>query len=249
MGINAIAARAGIDKVLIYRYFGGFDGLLESLAAEREIWPDVAVPEYLSPLQSTDGVAGRSTPDSNHTAEPGLSSARLPLSRLAGGQILWQVLQANVQALRGHPLALEILVWSCAESNVLTRAQAKLRRRQTRKLKEQLAGLSPALPTGDDAPSVYALVWKSYCFALMENHRKEIYKPKDWQLFDQAGQALFAALPVANNKKSGKHSGKKREKGGAKDRTGSGDRKKKKSEKSARQKSKAERPARSKSAG
>jgi AcrR family transcriptional regulator len=29
-GINAVAERAGINKVLIYRYFGGWDGLLEA---------------------------------------------------------------------------------------------------------------------------------------------------------------------------------------------------------------------------
>lgn len=26
IGVNAVAARAGVDKVLIYRYFGGLEG-------------------------------------------------------------------------------------------------------------------------------------------------------------------------------------------------------------------------------
>ena len=32
LGVNAIAVQAGVDKVLIYRYFGGISGLLEAYA-------------------------------------------------------------------------------------------------------------------------------------------------------------------------------------------------------------------------
>jgi AcrR family transcriptional regulator len=49
--INALAAAAGVDKVLIYRYFGGRAQLLRALARERRIWPDVpesAAPESLA---------------------------------------------------------------------------------------------------------------------------------------------------------------------------------------------------------
>jgi len=42
-GVNAIAQEAGVDKVLIYRYFGGVDGLLSAVVAERAAWP-VAAP-------------------------------------------------------------------------------------------------------------------------------------------------------------------------------------------------------------
>lgn len=37
IGVNAVAQRAGADKVLIYRYFGDLDGLLENVAA-TQIW-------------------------------------------------------------------------------------------------------------------------------------------------------------------------------------------------------------------
>ena len=39
LGINAIARVAGCDKVLIYRYFGGFDGLLQSFAESQNSVP------------------------------------------------------------------------------------------------------------------------------------------------------------------------------------------------------------------
>lgn len=40
-GVNAVAHAAGVDKVLIYRYFGGGEGLLSALAAERAPLPDL----------------------------------------------------------------------------------------------------------------------------------------------------------------------------------------------------------------
>ncbi len=38
LGVNAIAAEAGADKKLIYRYFGGLDGLLEAMGANTSLW-------------------------------------------------------------------------------------------------------------------------------------------------------------------------------------------------------------------
>jgi len=40
LGINAVAQTAGSDKVLIYRYFGDFDGLLKTVAESRSWVPD-----------------------------------------------------------------------------------------------------------------------------------------------------------------------------------------------------------------
>lgn len=41
LGVNAVAREAGVDKVLIYRYFGGIDQLLETWAGEHDFWPSV----------------------------------------------------------------------------------------------------------------------------------------------------------------------------------------------------------------
>lgn len=45
LGVNALADAAGCDKVLIYRYFGGLDGVLTALGAERALWPAVQIAE------------------------------------------------------------------------------------------------------------------------------------------------------------------------------------------------------------
>jgi len=38
LGVNALAGKAGVDKVLIYRYFDGLDGVISALAERRELW-------------------------------------------------------------------------------------------------------------------------------------------------------------------------------------------------------------------
>lgn len=42
VGVNAIAREAGVDKVLIYRYFGGMAELLQAWGASGRFWPRVA---------------------------------------------------------------------------------------------------------------------------------------------------------------------------------------------------------------
>jgi AcrR family transcriptional regulator len=41
IGINAIAKQAGVDKVLIYRYFGGLPELLRAWGGSGRFWPRV----------------------------------------------------------------------------------------------------------------------------------------------------------------------------------------------------------------
>jgi AcrR family transcriptional regulator len=43
LGVNAIARRARVDKALIYRYFGGLDGLLSAFAESERHWPSLVV--------------------------------------------------------------------------------------------------------------------------------------------------------------------------------------------------------------
>jgi AcrR family transcriptional regulator len=42
IGVNAIARQAGVDKVLIYRYFGGLPELLRAWGQSGRFWPRVA---------------------------------------------------------------------------------------------------------------------------------------------------------------------------------------------------------------
>ncbi len=42
LGVNAIAREAGVDKVLIYRYYGGLQPLLRTFFSRRKYWPSTS---------------------------------------------------------------------------------------------------------------------------------------------------------------------------------------------------------------
>lgn len=47
LGINAIAAAAGVDKQMIYYHFGGFEGLIRHMGSQLDVW----LGEVLPPVQ------------------------------------------------------------------------------------------------------------------------------------------------------------------------------------------------------
>jgi AcrR family transcriptional regulator len=100
VGINAIARQAGCDKVLIYRYFGGFDQLLLAFAETTTLWWEV------------DEIITESAADCAQIALP---------------DYLQSLLNRYVKALESRPLALEIMAWEMSEQNNLTNTLARTR--------------------------------------------------------------------------------------------------------------------------
>ena len=58
VGVNAVAAECGVDKVLIYRYFGGLPQLLERVRERQRMWP--ALGEETEGASSLDVALSRS---------------------------------------------------------------------------------------------------------------------------------------------------------------------------------------------
>ena len=58
VGVNAVAAECGVDKVLIYRYFGGLPQLLERVRERQRLWP--ALGEEAEGARSLDVALSRS---------------------------------------------------------------------------------------------------------------------------------------------------------------------------------------------
>ena len=104
LGVNSIAHEAGVDKVLIYRYFGGLPELLSAFAADSQFWPDL--PELARE-------AGELPADSSEAERAKF------------------LLQAFGRALRKRALTQEIMRWELMERNKLTDALAKSREAQS----------------------------------------------------------------------------------------------------------------------
>ena len=90
VGVNAIAREAGVDKVLIYRYFGGLDGLIAEYARSRDFWPTI------DELTGGDPEAFR----------------RIPIVERA---VLF--FRNYLRAIRSRPLTQEILAWETIKRN------------------------------------------------------------------------------------------------------------------------------------
>ena len=100
VGINSIARTAGCDKVLIYRYFDGFEGLLARFAEQANLWWQCENLFDFDPAQ--------------HKLE----------------ETLLILLKKHVDILRQQPITLEIMAWEMSEQNTLTNALSQIRAEQ-----------------------------------------------------------------------------------------------------------------------
>lgn len=105
-GVNAVAREAGLDKVLIYRYFSGMTGLLTAYGESNTFWPTV------------DEILGE-----------GRRALALPL-----GERLELILDALLEALRRRPETLAIMAWELTQRNPLTDRLAEVREHWSRAL-------------------------------------------------------------------------------------------------------------------
>ncbi len=99
LGVNAVSARAGVSKVLVYRYFDGLDGLVEAWALQNNYW------------------GGESSADLDEAKRASMD-ARALAAEFLGGQIA---------SLRASPERREILRWFLSERNPLgSRVMARI---------------------------------------------------------------------------------------------------------------------------
>jgi AcrR family transcriptional regulator len=107
IGINAVARQARVDKVLIYRYFGGMQDLLRVYAKAGTYWPTI------------EEVAG---------GDPDLLHGK-PLHETVA-----TLLRNFARAIRRRPVTLEILAWETIERNELAKVLEKVREDFSRNL-------------------------------------------------------------------------------------------------------------------
>ena len=93
LGVNAVSREAGVDKVLIYRYFGGLPELIKAYGRSVDFWPSVNELAGGDPEQ---------------------------FSRLSIEDRLMRMAENYLHAIRNRPLTLEILAWEMVDRNELT---------------------------------------------------------------------------------------------------------------------------------
>ena len=100
LGVNKVARVAGVDKVLVYRYFGGLPELIGAFSRTVDFWPGLE--ELIGP-----------DPDR--------------LKRLPPDQQVAEFFKSFLSALRKRPVTLDILAWELLERNELTKQLEEIR--------------------------------------------------------------------------------------------------------------------------
>lgn len=100
LGVNKVAKEAGVDKVLVYRYFGGLPELIGEYSRTVDFWPTVN--ELVGP-----------DPDR--------------LRKLPPDRQVSEFFKSFLAALRRRPVTLEILAWELLERNDLSKQLEEIR--------------------------------------------------------------------------------------------------------------------------
>jgi AcrR family transcriptional regulator len=149
LGVNAVAREAGVDKVLIYRYFGGMPGLTGAYAREGDFWPS------LKELAGGDVNA----------------FIQLPLpERLA------QLTHNFIAAIRKRPITLEIMAWEMVERNELTEELEAVREASGLKMLELFL---PPAETGADLAPLMILAGAALTYLVIRARKIQWYSGLD----------------------------------------------------------------------
>ncbi len=123
LSASAVAARAGVDKALVYKYFGDLNALLKRYAEMADLW--WSAEELLA----------------------GLLDETLKINKT---MLYSLVLVRLVKALRRRPVALAVLAYEVNNNNILSDILSVKRERETKRLFGALARLLGAPPSADE---------------------------------------------------------------------------------------------------
>lgn len=169
-GVNAVARAAGCDKQLVYRYFGGIEGVVEAIGIDLADW----VRASLEPLERLP---------------PAKSYAEL-MSRLAVG---------FMDALRKDALVQKLIAWEISDpsAHVAQLTQARSRALMIW-MADQKRDLAP--PPGVDAPAMNALLIASIQHLVLAASASgqfagmPLRKPSDWTRVRSAVERLVTTM-------------------------------------------------------
>lgn len=130
-----------MDKVLIYRYFGGLPELMAAYGREGDFWP--SVDEFIGDAEE--------------------------LRRLSPSKMMSCILRNYVEAIRKRQVTLEIMTWEVVERNELTAILEDIREITIRRLFEAVdKELNVRLNV--DLPAFTALLGGGLTYLLIRSH-------------------------------------------------------------------------------
>lgn len=164
LGVNAIAREAGVDKVLIYRYFENLPSLLQTFAKEGDYW-----------VSAEALIGDKSTVDAESLAD-------------------WMIylLMRFWDDLKERPITQEILRWELLEANELTRELANVRdltALKSLKFLEQTC----SFPTDRDIPAISAVLVGGLIYLMLRTKVSDTFMGIDFSS-DSGWERIEAAI-------------------------------------------------------
>ena len=187
LGVNAIAARAEVEKVLIYRYFSGLEGLTAAYAARGDFWPTV------------DEILGKK---------------REVLAQTDHAKIVSETLGRYARALRKRPVTLDLLGWECAHHNSLTKALETVREARTLELMQVVA--EAGVPLEGGLAELTALFGAAINYLLVRSRNLRVFggtavkSDADWTALEHVMELAVRGMMVRAEEKAPAHSARAR---------------------------------------
>jgi AcrR family transcriptional regulator len=173
LGVNSIAKEAGIDKVLIYRYFGGLPELLTAYAREGDYWPT-----------SAELISDPTTVKAESVAD-----------------WLVYILTKVQMAIRQRPITQEILRWEIIDHNELTKEFAAIRTRVAMECLSFINQQYP-FPPELDTLALSTIILSSVVYITLRTETNSYYlgmdfsDPKNW---DRINKMVTSIIYQATN--------------------------------------------------
>lgn len=168
VGVNRVAEKANVSKVLIYRYFGGMEGLLEYYVKMGKLFPvfTPAVLDQIRPLHESD------------------------VARIWYRQVI-----QTYRYFRTFKAAREILKASVIENDTIAETTARAQDEEMTRLVEQLSFVKGA---DTQAISAVVLGAMTYLTIMAQNDRTmisiDLRSEEGWKRIENAVKAIYIAL-------------------------------------------------------
>jgi AcrR family transcriptional regulator len=171
LGVNAIAREAGVDKVLIYRYFENLPSLLKTFGKEGNYW--TTVKELVGDETATD----------TQSLDEWMT---LLLTRF-------------LHDLQERPITQEIIRWELLEGNELTQELAKVRDQVAIESLEFLQQ-KHSFPPDTDIPAISAVLIAGIVYLVLRTKVSDTFlgidfsSPSGWQRIEKAIASIVQGI-------------------------------------------------------